>query len=69
MLTGKAAPWGKLGKARPELWDPDPLPARNFPEPVSVSPPAWAPLTPKPWVCLEKPLHPRSPFLEIAVVG
>lgn len=23
----------------------------------------------KPGVCLEKPLHPHSPFLEIAVVG
>lgn len=34
-----------------------------------VSPPAWPPLTPKRWVCLEKPLHPHSPFLEIAVVG
>lgn len=62
VLTGKAAPWGKLGKARPELWDSDPLPARaTFPEPVLPSQPG--PLSLQSPGSLENP-PPALPFLK-----
>lgn len=68
-LRGKAARWGRPGKARPDPWDPHPPPAWNFPEPVSLSPSLAPSYFPSPGFVWRTPSTQHSPFLEIAVVG